>query len=706
MNCKCVRFLSTLTISSLLFFCTQLNVFAQSMQLIAPGTGWMLKGRLFWTIDDGTHWTDITPHASGVPTDVFFLDNLRGWVLFSDAHEDTDLISFHIASTIDSGHSWSVSSLKATSQKPDELDGYGWLDFADAEHGWVVLRAKSSSASSWGLLLGTDDGGRSWRELPQAPVAGRPDFVTPQDGWLSGPDWAGRYSTHDGGKSWGGIGEVPDSLGSASAHPYYGDVKFINPKQGLLPVWLSSPNDKARSVALALYVTGDGGRTWRVGRLLADSDIGSLEHVEDTITVPGGKSVILVAREKMHTDRLTLLTVGLEGAPSRVTSNLAIPEHDEVAEFRFADNAHGWASTRIGTLFSTKDGGATWQDVTPLPAPHPLPVSEATIPRRFRARYVGPGPSLTPQASTVSLHYSQRLGFDTHNVPAVDVMQTWWSKSPFFNVGIYVGGANYCGLKNPVTKQCISRPDPGLIPSWVTQVQAQGWGFMPLWIGPQAPCVNSSGFSTFTAANANATGAAEANSAAAAMAALGLGGSVVFYDMENYTDDAQHVCSGAVRAFLSAWVSGMQTNGYAVNAVYGNGTPAKNDFSQIQGLNQVWIAATPGVKMPPRVTIWGLGFPDTLWNSAQRAHQFLINIPSVKYGGTTADPKNPRMGHSPAIDYDMTYLELPGGNGTKPYVWTGVAVALPNAQSGDFTAINDMVNPVAGVVARSSFQTA
>lgn len=191
-----------------------------------------------------------------------------------------------------------------------------------------------------------------------------------------------------------------------------------------------------------------------------------------------------------------------------------------------------------------------------------------------------------PQSSNAALHYTRRLGFDAHNAPAVDVMGTWWDTSPFFDVGIYVGGDNYCGVHSPTTGKCTSRPDPNLNAQWVTKVQGEGWGFFPIWVGPQAPCVLSSGFAEFTTANAGPLGTSNADSAAAAMTTLGLSGSVVFYDMENY-DITNTSCSQAVRTFLTAWVKEMNTDGFQTTAVYGNPGPAENDFSQVSGLTQM-----------------------------------------------------------------------------------------------------------------------
>jgi len=246
------------------------------MQLIAAETGWALeRGRLFWTNNDGAHWADITPHASGVMADVFFLDRSRGWALFSDSNDAAELISFHVAATTDSGRTWTVSTIKVPSQKPEELDGHAWLDFVDPDHGWVVLHANSSSAFSWGLLLSTVDGGTTWNELPKgAPIAGRPVFVAPRDGWLSGNSGPkGMFRTHNGGNSWIEDGPAVDKLPPIlPTNPGYGDVKFIDVKHGHVLIYLSPANDaeESKGTAMLLYATSDGGKTWVVDRTLTD----------------------------------------------------------------------------------------------------------------------------------------------------------------------------------------------------------------------------------------------------------------------------------------------------------------------------------------------------------------------------------------------------------------------------------------------------
>lgn len=106
----------------------------RTIQLLAPATGWALgNGRLFWTVDNGEHWTDITPSgASAEIADVFFRDEINGWMLLkSDAGDD--MMRIELATTTDGGHIWFFAGVPIPKQFPDELSGGAWVDFADAD---------------------------------------------------------------------------------------------------------------------------------------------------------------------------------------------------------------------------------------------------------------------------------------------------------------------------------------------------------------------------------------------------------------------------------------------------------------------------------------------------------------------------------------------------------------------------------------------
>lgn len=153
---------------------------------------------------------------------------------------------------------------------------------------------------------------------------------------------------------------------------------------------------------------------------------------------------------------------------------------------------------------------------------------------------------------------------------------------------------------------------------------------IPIWFGLQAPC-NIAQLTSFSSdpATAQTQGAQEADNATTAAAAFGLGGTIIYKDIENYTPDGGQ-CSSAVTAFLTGWVSAMHTDGYQAG-VYGNPLPAQTDFSQVAPLpDDAWIAKAG---QPSQITIWGLSpLDDALWANNQRIHQYQLNT-SLKFGG-------------------------------------------------------------------------
>ncbi len=677
------------------------------MKLLAAKVGWASTGHnLFWTTDDGGHWKDITPPAQGDLKDVFFLDESHGWALLDSYDEQGGTVSFHLSATSDSGQNWTITPIRVPSQKPDELSGVGWISFADPLHGWIVLRANSSSAFSWGLTVSTEDGGKNWKELAQSPIAGRPVFATLKEGWITGNGGGGGiYSTRDGGKTWREAGASLQGLPSTlPTSPWYEDVKFIDAKHGLLPIYLSpSPGEvqASKGPALVLYATDDGGQTWKPDRNLVDQSKAPSIGASALVRGPSGMGPVLLAvfNDEKHADQVTLMTLAqpgpttTEAAPKVRSETIPWRRGDLIVQLSFISAAEGWALTRSGDLLLTADRGVTWSDISPVKAPRPAAPPSVVAPP-IKHRRPGPSSSLVPAPPTLGLAYHQDLAFDRQNVIPMSEMQTWWNASPFFDVGFYVGGVNYCGQWNIGHTQCISRTDPGLTTGpngWLTQTQSQGWGFLPIWVGPQAPCVIQSGLTEFSSTNAAAQGTTNANVAATAMTALGLSGTMVFYNMENYTDDAQHVCSTAVRAFLTAWVSGMNANGYAVTPVYGNPAPAQNDFSRVAGLTELWVAKYPLPGNPAHVTVWGLSPlcdpfstpPCTLWSNHQRIHQYLANQ-TVNYGDGNSFQIDPDIVDAQVVAPPVASSAPPPDN---DYTYTGTLIGIETSTTP--TAIND-----------------
>lgn len=675
------------------------------MALVGPGVGWTLlsqgtayspNDRLFWTNDDGANWKDVTPNdpASRQIAGVFFLDASRGWVLLALKRQPpknnqepsdfiTDIRGFDLASTPDGGASWTFKHLDSLAE------GVGWVAaseifFLDTAHGWMNIESPVPHWGGEGVLLATADGGNTWKQIVEVNGGGGYGpirFTDPLNGWIAGgPGDQYLYATSDGGRHWreAAVPAPPAIAGLFEDQaPLYTSPKFKDSRHGLLPVKYSGPGKSGDAVSIqALLSTNDGGNTWHL------ESWSNLDQAADLPIVAVVDSVALAPKRVDH-EPATLLKLepGGKVSETRASQSPEVPSGAALLSLSFSDVAHGWASSSDGRLLSTSDGGTVWKDITPSrkktstqPASSPVVranPSSITLQSSVVASAVL-GPIAT--TSTISTYKSRHLGFDLCQAPADSPqMSTWWTSSPYFDIGIYVGGS---------TRTC---SQPNLISRWVTNVIGQGWGLIPLWPGPQVPCTCvpvQNGNNTWpnctkfwgayisTSGGAYAQGQTEADAATkgskSAMQKLGLGaGSVIYYDIENYTPSATWMGNAAgsyVNSFLSGWVNELHSNGY-IAGVYGNGAPASTWFAGGTGYSavspspdDVFIANYNNANY--NLTIWGLGFTDSAWTQDQRMHQFAAGQ-NQTWGGQQLN-----------IDNDIEDADVTGGNGTKSYSFT------------------------------------
>jgi hypothetical protein len=166
-------------------------------------------------------------------------------------------------------------------------------------------------------------------------------------------------------------------------------------------------------------------------------------------------------------------------------------------------------------------------------------------------------PGSTTRQALASYGISQHLGFDTC-APSISSMKAFWDHTPYWNFGLYIGGSDlFC-----------TKPSK----SWVSQVRAMGYQFMPLWVGPQAPC---SRFRVrFSGDPATAYGQGKKEALAAYNSAVGLGLTAttnmpIIYDLETFnTGDSG--CLNATKRFLAGWVDQMHVSPPQKAGVYGS----------------------------------------------------------------------------------------------------------------------------------------
>jgi photosystem II stability/assembly factor-like uncharacterized protein len=612
-----------------------------SFKLVTPTSGWVLvhdgsngQNHLLWTNDDGAHWREITPPlaANQMPLAVFFLNDSQGWAVLATSGYPAEVTT---AFTTDQGKTWTKEPFTAASE--DLLKDFGGnaaITFADASHGWIALERMGHE--SIGDLFSTVDGGQTWTELPKPPIYGPAGFTSALHGWLVARSLGRLYITQDGGQSWISAKPLvrPNAV-SGSHQTYYSAPAFSDDQRGVM----AATYVLGRTSVFATYESSDGGLTWQITAFSP--------HMPPTVPSSGFDSKIVAAfRGGTHimTNLRTPSSGRLQQSIAALSSNLpilgAIPSVGsvispaEVSDISFADEQHGWyvyswsqcsgrklrggpkvTCTKEVKLLSTPDGGTTLTDATP-PVPAPPNQSMAwpqTAPQHAQtgSSQRGVSPFFITGSGTEKL--IDEPGFDTTNyMDAVSAMQAWWLYSPYWAIGFYLAGAETTEAGGWFT------PDS----NWIFDTACEGWDYMPIWDGLQAPCCTGcSQHMSWDASQAAAQGADAANRAANALADLGLYGGIAYVDIEYYNPDGG-ACSEAVQAFLANWVLYMHSHGYHAGA-YGSAADVATDFFNGQTVqnppDDVWIA-----KWDNKSTeIYGLSpVPDQVWVGDQRIHQY------------------------------------------------------------------------------------
>ena len=210
-----------------------------------------------------------------------------------------------------------------------------------------------------------------------------------------------------------------------------------------------------------------------------------------------------------------------------------------------------------------------------------------------------------------------------------DQMAIWKDFSPFSTVGVYIDVNSSWDNRADKIQSNLTAP-------WVSQIYADGWSIIPIYVGFQAPdqcaAARFEGLSADPAA-ARTQGLASAADAVDSVSRLGIGpGNPIYYDMEAYRPG----CAEAVLSFLDAWTEGVQSAGY-VSGVYGSRSSTMWDLSRALGRpdfdapDAIWVSTGNG-----RPDNYGLEIPsDDQWTNA-RIHQYRLNVTRT-YGGVTRE---------------------------------------------------------------------
>lgn len=325
-----------------------------SIQMIDAEVGWAVAdtGHIVRTTDGGVHWKNVTPRyppapaQPGVVTD--FLTASSAWVAVSGA----DVTTTVIFRTSDAGQTWQETSIQTSLAAQ--------ITFVTSRDGWILSKHAVSENAETVEIFRTTDGGNTWVRVSSAfassndtpspghlPFSGSKSglsFLNATTGWVTGRVPVDGnillYRTRDAGLTWD-----PQSLqlspGEASSQLALMPPQFFGTAEGILPVSF----DMGNGANLDLYVTHDGGTTWKRA-----SPLTAAVTTVDFIDVSHGWA-----------SDGTLLYVTSDGGQhwTRLSPGGSF---QHVIQLDFVSRDSGWAivAPKTPALLKTVDGGHTW----------------------------------------------------------------------------------------------------------------------------------------------------------------------------------------------------------------------------------------------------------------------------------------------------------------------------------------------------------
>lgn len=236
--------------------------------------------RTLLTADGGRTWQQGAPirvdFQAGSQLD--FVDPSNGWLLISEmtATGSSATYSDKLYRTADGGLHWGLIAVKTAppTWQPHKFFCYQWcrIAFVSASTGWIGSSGPDNTVP--GLLV-THDGGLTWHQQSLPPLRGKltcpcsvrlPALVDQSHGWLllsselpaSASAAEELLVTSDAGTTWTSRslpGAAPMVVGFYDADNGWAIAESSNTLQALLS---ATPP----TLALPLYRTNDGGRTW------------------------------------------------------------------------------------------------------------------------------------------------------------------------------------------------------------------------------------------------------------------------------------------------------------------------------------------------------------------------------------------------------------------------------------------------------------
>lgn len=255
------------------------NLSLESIHMLDALGGWAIAkdlssgvSALVRTTDGGSRWNDVTPaSSSGRKTSAFRISVLSSdavWVMPYGLSE----MSTEIFRTADAGRTWKGIIVPAPT--------VGAISFINPRDGWLLASLVSYTGHQDVDIYRSSDGGEAWLKVAGAAAdnvsSGLPNvgtkksitFLNSTMGWITGEvltiDTLYLYVTRDGGRTWRQENLPLPSTLKPHWRAWPDPPRFFSPRDGIFPVIYeirSNSNDLAGK-AVAFHTTRDGGMTW------------------------------------------------------------------------------------------------------------------------------------------------------------------------------------------------------------------------------------------------------------------------------------------------------------------------------------------------------------------------------------------------------------------------------------------------------------
>lgn len=286
------------------------------------------------------------------------MDGNSGWAVAGKA----------VLQTSDGGMHWKDVTPSRASLTPDSV-----MDAFTPSQAWIAIPQANYAATR---IFRTTDRGQNWQSttIPTGQSGTRVaqiTFVNAQDGWIlanrggvTTAEVVSIYRTTDGGKTWVNIANAfaASTDGPAPGHLPFGGAKsgihFLNSSTGWITGTVLAPG------IAWLFVTHDGGSTWHQQKLPLPQGVPSGQLSLRPPTFFSATEGILPVSFSNTVSGATVSAVIYSTHDGGATWETTSPVPVAPSAVNFLDMQHGWVTDGTA-IYVTRDGGQSWTKTVP-----------------------------------------------------------------------------------------------------------------------------------------------------------------------------------------------------------------------------------------------------------------------------------------------------------------------------------------------------